>query len=151
MMYIYTILGIIWLYLIWLAFFSKTQKTKSKSNSVGKNSIPSEFLKERTITLEDGSFGIRIEFLRQDLSFEEVTDLGQNVFHLKKFIEESRSKKENQKAKIDKSSQVNFPNDPPEFEINFTDDIPEFQETLFEKEAFKLPESENFIKFENLN
>lgn len=147
------VLGIFWIYIIWNILFSE----KKRKVIIKEVSKPSDFLKERTLTLEDGSFGVKIEFLKQDLELEEMVELGQSVFSLKKFIEEARNRKEHQETSPIPQSQPrseNLSNELPD-DVFFEDfnavAVDTVVETTFdnysEQEKFKLPDDNDFISF----
>lgn len=157
--FIASAIATVWICIVVVLFLRKKKKTiavqANLENGSSARTQPSKFLQEQTIRLEDGRFGMRVEFLKSDLDLEDLSEAGGVVFELKKFLEISRSKKNVQQKEaaevqgapeaIQEELDLNIPSlsdyEPPADEESDAAS----GETVYLAEKFILPSSENLL------
>lgn len=161
--FIASVIGIIYLGIVLFLFIRKRRNIASKyeANSQTDNAKKSPFLQEQTIRLEDGRFGMRVEFLKSDLDLAEIAEAGGAVFELKKFLELARStKRPLQQEEVYDSKQDTEPAEteldlevPSLLDYDHQEDEPEDSmgaDNVYLAEKFVLPPGEDLLTEEDI-
>lgn len=150
-----------WVIFIVYIFFKNRKKTITSISESRPSNEPSSFLKEQIVSLEDGRFGFRIEFLKNEFDLDELVDAGRQVFEFKKFLEDTKKGHRDQKEPVSNENtlqtsdeyfveEIDYNGDQAlkedEMEVEMEIEGPE----IYKSEKYKLADLDGLINFKLL-